>query len=121
MPAVSQKQAALFRLVNAYKAGALKKKDVSPQVVAMAKDLTKKQVSDYITAKKNAPETVAAAREDMPSSGSMDTAMPDLPTASIEVEDIAIEDLLAFLEYLVQLEAEQTNAMKPYSKRYIRL
>ena len=101
MPAVSQAQANLFRLVNAYKQKALTKKDVSPQVVAMAKDLTKKQISDYMVAKKGAPDKAPMAR----------TGMEGVDT-SIEIEGITLTDLQEFLKYLESVGAEQASMPK---------
>jgi len=85
MPAVSIAQQNFFKLVNAYKKGGLKKSEVSKDIVATAKSLTKKDIEDYLKVKKNAPDKVE--------SKSMDTS----PSSNT---DITVDDALEFLAYI---------------------
>ena len=107
MPASSIAQQNFMRLVNAYKKGGLKKSEVSPQVVATAKEMTKKQIEDYTTAKKNAPDKAPMARQDM-------------PEASVEIEDISLKDLIGFLAELEKMEQSSMPYM-PRSKMYMKI
>ena len=101
MPATSISQQNFFKLVNAYKKGGLKKSEVSKDIVSAAKEMTKKQIGDYLKVKKNAPDTA-------PSNNRMDASM---------YEDITLEDLYKF-EKLMQLYDTQNNSR---SKKYIRM
>jgi len=65
MPAVSIAQQNFFKLVNAYKKGGLKKSEVSKDIVATAKSLTKKDIEDYLKVKKNAPDKVESKSIDI--------------------------------------------------------
>jgi hypothetical protein len=107
MPASSVAQQNFMRLVYAYKTGGLKKSEVSPQIVATAKEMTKKQIDDYTTAKKNAPDKAPMARQDM-------------PEASIDVEGISLQDLIGFLAQLDKMEQNSMPWMSR-SKQYLRL
>lgn len=84
MPAVSIAQQNFFKLVNAYKKGGLKKSEVSKDVVATAKSLTKKDIEDYLKVKKNAPDKVESKSMDTPSSNT----------------DITEQDILEFAAYI---------------------
>lgn len=97
MPAVSIAQQNFFKLVNAYKKGGLKKSEVSKDVVATAKSLTKKDIEDYLKVKKNAPDKVESKSMDTPSSNT----------------DITEQDILEFAAYI--------NRTMYRSKMYIRL
>ena len=85
MPAVSIAQQNFFKLVNAYKKGGLKKSEVSKDVVATAKSLTKKDIEDYLKVKKNAPDKVE--------SKSINESPSDIP-------DITEEDVYELLSYI---------------------
>ena len=98
MPATSIAQQNFMRLVYAYKQGGLKKSEVSPAVVKTAKEMTKKQIEDYTTAKKNAPDKAPMARNGVES--------------SIEIEGITLTDLQEFLKYLESVDAEQASMPK---------
>jgi hypothetical protein len=104
MPASSIAQQNFMRLVNAYKKGGLKKSEVSPAVVATAKEMTKKQISDYTTAKKGAPDKAPMARQDM-------------PEASVE---ISLKDLIGFLAELEKMEQSSMPYMRR-SKMYMKI
>ena len=102
MPAVSQAQQNFFKLVNAYKKGGLKKSEVSKDVVATAKEMSKSAISDYLKLKKDAPEKVPSNR----------TMMEDNV-----YEDITLEDLYKF-QALMELYDQEDSNMR---RRTIRL
>ena len=102
MPAVSQAQQNFFKLVNAYKKGGLKKSEVSKDVVATAKEMSKSAISDYLKLKKDAPEKVSSNR----------TMMEDNV-----YEDITLEDLYKF-QALMELYDQEDSNMR---RRTIRL
>jgi len=111
MPATSIAQQNFFKLVNAYKKGGLKKSEVSKEVVSAAKEMTKKQIGDYLKVKKNAPDTA-------PSNMRMDASVINDPNIDpTEYEDITLEDLYKF-EKLMNLYDTQNNSR---SKKYIRM
>ena len=62
MPSESIAQQNFFKLVNAYKSGAIPKSQVSKSVVETAKSLTKKEIEDYLKVKKNAPEKLKPSK-----------------------------------------------------------
>ena len=98
MPASSIAQQNYMKLVNAYKKGGLKKSEVSPAIVATAKEMTKKQISDYMVAKKGAPDKAPMQRNGVES--------------SIQIEGITLTDLQEFLKYLESVETEQASMPK---------
>lgn len=85
MPAVSIAQQNFFKLVNAYKKGGLKKSEVSKDVVATAKSLTKKDIEDYLKVKKNAPDKIESKS--------------DISSPS-DTPDITEQDILEFAAYI---------------------
>ena len=93
MPAVSEAQQSFFRLVNAYKQGALKKSQVSPSVVATAKEMSRKEIADYLKLKKR---NMTEGYDD-------DTLEPIDPSYAI-YEDITMEDVLKFKAILDMLD-----------------
>jgi hypothetical protein len=107
MPAVSQAQQNFFKLVNAYKKGGLKKSEVSKDVVQTAKEMTKKQIADYLYLKKR-----------------NDEYLPNIdPTESV-YEDITMEDVLKFQAILDMLDIapnEQGHLIQGRSSKYIRM
>jgi len=111
MPATSIAQQNFFKLVNAYKKGGLKKSEVSKEVVSAAKEMTKKQIGDYLKVKKNAPDV-------SPSNNRMDANILNDPNIDPTIyEDITLEDLYKF-EKLMELYDTQNNTR---SKKYIRM
>lgn len=110
MPATSISQQNFFKLVNAYKKGGLKKSEVSKDIISAAKEMTKKQIGDYLKLKKNAPDTA-------PSNNRMDASMMDMNIDPSEYSDITLEDLYKF-EKLMNLYDTQNNSR---SKKYIRM
>ena len=112
MPAVSEAQMNFFRLVNAYKKGGLKKSQVSKEVVAAAKEMTKKQISDYLKLKKRSINNYD------------DDTLEDIdPTYSV-YEDISMEDILKFKAILDMLDIsadEKGNLVMGRSSKYIRV
>jgi len=85
MPAVSIAQQNFFKLVNAYKKGGLKKSEVSKDIVATAKSLTKKDIEDYLKVKKNAPDKVE--------SKSMDIS----PSSNTSITEQDVYELLSYI------------------------
>ena len=111
MPATSISQQNFFKLVNAYKKGGLKKSEVSKEVVSAAKEMTKKQIGDYLKVKKNAPDA-------SPSNNRIDANILNDPNIDpSEYNDITLEDLYKF-EKLMNLYIAQNNSR---SKKYIRM
>ena len=111
MPATSISQQNFFKLVNAYKKGGLKKSEVSKDIVSAAKEMTKKQIGDYLKVKKNAPDKA-------PSNMRMDASIINDPNIDpSEYEDISLEDLYKF-EKLMQLYDTQNNSR---NNNYIKL
>lgn len=98
MPAKSEQQMAFFRLVNAYKQGALKKSQVSKEVVSAAKDMTKKEISDYLSMKKR---NMYEAYDD--------DSLPDIDPSYSVYEDIKMEDVLKFKAILDMLDIEPNS------------
>lgn len=94
MPATSEAQMNFFRLVNAYKKGGLKKSQVSKDVVATAKEMSKKQIADYLTMKKRSMHE-----------GDDDT-LEDIDPSYEVYEDISMEDVLKFKAILDMLDIE---------------
>ena len=86
MPAVSIAQQNFFKLVNAYKKGGLKKSEVSKDVVATAKSLTKKDIEDYLKVKKNAPDKVESK------------SMYDSPSSNTEITEQDVYELLSYID-----------------------
>lgn len=105
MPAVSQAQQNFFKLVNAYKKGGLKKSEVSKEIVSTAKEMTKKQIGDYLDLKKNAPDKMPSNRDIM---------------QDPVYEDITLEDLYKF-QALMDLYDQQDNTDTAMRRRTIRL
>jgi hypothetical protein len=93
MPAISEAQMNFFRLVNAYKKGGLKKSQVSKDVVATAKEMSKKQIADYLTMKKR-------------SMHEGDDTLEDIDPSYEVYEDITMEDVLKFKAILDMLDIE---------------
>jgi hypothetical protein len=111
MPATSIAQQNFFKLVNAYKKGGLKKSEVSKDVVAAAKEMNKKQISDFLKVKKNAPDVA-------PSNMRMDLSIVNDPNIDPSMyEDITLEDLYKF-EKLMELYDTQYNSR---TNKYIKL
>lgn len=93
MPAKSEQQMAFFRLVNAYKQGALKKSQVSPSVVSAAKEMSRKEIADYLKLKKrNMTE------------GYDDDSLPDIDPSYEVYEDITMQDVMKFKALLDMLD-----------------
>jgi len=79
---------------------------VSKDIISAAKEMTKKQIGDYLKLKKNAP-----------SNNRMDASMMDANIDPSEYSDITLEDLYKF-EKLMNLYDTQNNSR---SKKYIRM
>ena len=107
MPATSIAQQNFFKLVNAYKKGGLKKSEVSKEVVSAAKELTKKQIGDFLKVKKNARSNMRME----PSMVEYEDIDPE------EYSDITLEDLYKF-QILMELYDMQNNSR---NKNYIKL
>lgn len=110
MPATSEAQMNFFRLVNAYKKGGLKKSQVSKDVVKTAKEMSKKQIADYLTMKKRSMHE-----------GDDDT-LEDIDPSYEVYEDISMEDVLKFKAILDMLDIEPNEeGHLIQSRRTIRL
>jgi hypothetical protein len=84
---------------------------VSKEVVSAAKELTKKQISDFLKVKKGAPDTA-------PSNMRMEPSMVEYEDIDpTEYEDITLEDLYKF-QILMELYDMQNNSRY---KNYIKL
>ena len=84
---------------------------MSKQVVSAAKEMTKKQIGDYLKVKKNAPDAAH-------SNNRMESSMiEDSSIDPSEYIDITLEDLYKF-EKLMELYDTQNNSR---SKKYIRM
>ena len=113
MPATSEAQMNFFRLVNAYKKGGLKKSEVSKDVVATAKEMTKKQISDYLTLKKR----------NMHNTDNADT-LEDIDPSYEVYEDITMQDILKFKAILDMLDIApnaEGHLIMGRSSKYIRM
>jgi transcription elongation GreA/GreB family factor len=94
MPAISEAQQNFFKLVNAYKKGGLKKSEVSKEVVSAAKEMTKKEIADYLTLKKRNMHDINAE----------DDTLEDIDPSYTVYEDITMEDILKFKAILDMLD-----------------
>ena len=84
---------------------------MSKEVVSAAKEMTKKQIGDFLKVKKNAPDVA-------PSNNRMESSMiEDSYIDPSEYEDITLEDLYKF-QKLMELYDNQNNSR---SKKYIRM